>query len=324
MAGHETRSEKAERLATSLRVSRHYRWIGIYDVTPDEVILLGASDGLLPAYPRFSRDVGLTSVAIATGKPVLSNDVTADARYLTAFESTGSELIVPIRDKRNRVVGTLDVESAQRDAFGSGEIENVAEFAASVAPLFTEFIVRIAEPGDAAALAEIYAWSVEHSAASFEEVAPSAEEMGERLRETLQWTPWLAAASGAEVIGYAYASRHRERAAYRWSVDTSVYVHERFRGRGVGSKLYTELFAILERQGFRRAYCGVALPNEASVAVHRAAGFEPVGVYRRVGWKFNAWHDTAWFGRDLPGDEADPPKEPIPFPILRLQYDLER
>lgn len=174
--------------------------------------------------------------------------------------------------------------------------------------------VRTAHPDDAAALAEIYTPFVLGSAISFEEVPPTVEEMRERIRATLEWTPWLCATNRSDVSGFAYASRHRERAAYRWSVDVTAYVHERFRGRGAGRRLYERLFEILERQGFRRAYAGVTLPNDASVALHRALCFEPIGIYRHVGWKLGAWHDVAWFGRAIgANDGAEPPAEPTPF-----------
>jgi L-amino acid N-acyltransferase YncA len=175
-------------------------------------------------------------------------------------------------------------------------------------------MVRVARPGDAASFARIYAPFVEHTATSFEERAPNAAEMRTRIRRTMRCTPWLAATNGGNVVGFAYASKHRERAAYRWAVDTAVYVDERFRGRGVGRRLYDALFEILMRQGFRRAYAGIALPNDPSVALHRAAGFEPIGVYRRVGWKLGQWHDVAWLGRDVdPDDTGGAPSEPIPF-----------
>jgi L-amino acid N-acyltransferase YncA len=186
-------------------------------------------------------------------------------------------------------------------------------------PSPSDFAIRIAHPDDAAAFAEIYGPFTERTPVSFEEEAPSADEMRARVRRTLEWTPWLTATNAGEVAGYAYASKHRDRAAYRWSVDVSAYVHERFRGRGVARRLYEHLFEMLRGQGFRRAYAGIALPNDASVALHRAAGFELVGTYRRVGWKLGAWHDVAWYSRDLgPDDTGAPPAEPIPFSA----YDL--
>jgi len=178
--------------------------------------------------------------------------------------------------------------------------------------------IRVATPDDAACFAAIYAPIVSGTHISFEEQAPNEAEMRERIAATLKWTPWLAAALDDEIAGYAYASRHRERAGYRWSVDVSVYLDPRARGRGIGRALYEKLFALLERQRFRRAYAGITLPNDASVALHRALGFIPIGVYRRVGWKAGAWHDVAWFGRDIgaDGDDRNQPAEPVPFPSI--------
>lgn len=174
--------------------------------------------------------------------------------------------------------------------------------------------IRVATPGDAAAFAAIYSPICTSTHISFEEDPPSVDEMRARIEKTLAWMPWLAAVADGKVLGYAYASRHRERAGYRWSVDVSVFLDESARGRGIGRALYERLFAILEQQRFRRAYAGIALPNDASIALHRALGFEPIATYRRVGWKFDRWYDVAWFGRDI-GDSEDPhkPAEPIPF-----------
>jgi phosphinothricin acetyltransferase len=114
-------------------------------------------------------------------------------------------------------------------------------------------------------------------------------------------------------VGYAYASRHRERAAYQWSVDTTVYVRQGRQRRGVGRALYTALLGVLPLQGYVNAYAGVTLPNPASVGLHTAMGFQPVGTYRRVGWKLGRWHDVAWFQRPLgagPVDDGVPPAPP--------------
>ncbi len=108
-----------------------------------------------------------------------------------------------------------------------------------------------------------------------------------------------------------YASRHRERAAYRWSVDVTAYVREDARGRGVGKRLYTRLFEALSRLGYHQAFAGIALPNAASVALHEAVGFAPLGIYRDVGFKLGAWHDVGWWQRAL--REPGPPVEPIAF-----------
>ncbi|HEX3551128.1 MAG TPA: arsinothricin resistance N-acetyltransferase ArsN1 family B [Candidatus Elarobacter sp.] len=176
--------------------------------------------------------------------------------------------------------------------------------------------VRLAISDDAAAVAAIYRPIVETTTISFEEVAPDEAEMRARIDRTLQTYPWLVAEESGGVLGYAYASRWRERAAYRWSVETTAYVHERARGRGVGSALYEALFRVLDAQGFHRAYAGITLPNDASVALHTAVGFLPAGVFHDAGCKFGRWCDVAWFERPLAAAEIVPPNETIPLPRL--------
>ena len=170
-------------------------------------------------------------------------------------------------------------------------------------------MIRWAIAEDAAAMAAIYAPVVRTTAISFEMDAPTAEEMAARVRATLAYAPWLVCARGEDVLGFAYASRHRERAAYRWSVDASVYVDERARRRGVARGLYTSLFALLRGQGFYAVHAGITLPNAASVGVHESLGFERVGVYRAVGYKLGAWHDVGWWQlvlRERVGTPAPP------------------
>ncbi len=171
---------------------------------------------------------------------------------------------------------------------------------------------------DAQAAAAIYGPAVDASVATFEQVAPDAAEMADRIRRTLSHTPWLVAVSeSGQPIGYAYAAAHRERPGYRWSVDISTYVDQRQLRRGVGRALYDSLLAILRRQRFINAYAGIALPNPASIALHEAIGMRRIGVYQRVGYKFDAWHDVAWYGMRLQ-DPSNPPAEPIPLPELQV------
>ncbi len=177
-------------------------------------------------------------------------------------------------------------------------------------------IVRMADPErDADAVAAIYRPAVEASIATFEVVPPDAAEMSRRMAAILARTPWLVMDDGKAAVGYAYAGPHRERPGYRWSVDISVYVAADLHGRGLGRRLYDELLAILRRQGFVNAYAGIALPNPASVALHEGIGMKLVGVYERVGFKFGAWHDVAWYGMRL-SDPAGVPPEPILLPDL--------
>ena len=170
--------------------------------------------------------------------------------------------------------------------------------------------IRLAADTDAAAIAALYRPIVESTTISFETQAPTDGEMSLRIFDTQRVLPWLACDVNGRLAGYAYASRHRLRAAYQWSVDTSVYVDDVFRRAGVATGLYTSLLAILTAQGYFNAFAGIALPNEASVALHERLGFEPVGIYRNVGFKLGGWHDVGWWQRPLV-----PPHEPAHLPI---------
>lgn len=155
--------------------------------------------------------------------------------------------------------------------------------------------VRLAHAGDAAAIAAIYAPSVTDAAASFELAAPGPDEMAARIAAISPHAPWLVLVRGGEVAGYAYASRHRERPAYQWSVDTSVYVRADQRRTGAGRTLYRVLLALLDVQGFYAAHAGITLPNPASVGLHEAVGFQRIGTEPAVGYKLGAWHDVGWW-----------------------------
>jgi L-amino acid N-acyltransferase YncA len=161
------------------------------------------------------------------------------------------------------------------------------------------FSVRAAHPDDAPALLDIYRPFVEASAVSFETVAPTAAEFAARIAHALKAWQWLVAERSGQCIGYAYGSLHRERPAYRWSVEVSVYVHAGFLRQGVGRALYAPLLSDLAAKGFCNAYAGITLPNAGSEALHRQAGFEPIGVFKAVGHKFGQWHDVAWFHKRL-------------------------
>ena len=160
-------------------------------------------------------------------------------------------------------------------------------------------IIRAATEADAAALLAIYRPFVESTAISFEEAVPSAEEFAARIAKAVAGWQWLVAEHDGQCAGYAYGSSHRDRAAYRWSVEVSAYVHPDHQREGIGRALYRRLLQDLEGKGFCNAYAGIALPNEPSIALHRSAGFERVGVFRSVGRKFGRWHDVAWYQRML-------------------------
>ena len=172
--------------------------------------------------------------------------------------------------------------------------------------------IRVARLEDAAQVLEIYRPNVTDAFISFELEPPTLDEMRERIEKTLPTHPWLVHDEGGRIAGYAYASKHRERAAYQWSADVSCYVRPEARGRGVGKSLYRELLRMLETQGFRNAYAGIALPNDASVKLHESVGFRPIGVYRGVGFKQGAWRDVGWWGCAL-GQSSANPAPPRPF-----------
>lgn len=164
-------------------------------------------------------------------------------------------------------------------------------------------VIRDARPEDAAALLDIYRPFVLDTSVSFELIPPTVAEFEARIASAQTQWAWLVAERGGEVVGYAYASAFRTRAAYRLTVETSAYVHPDHRGRRVAGALYRELFEVLRTKGYCNAYAGIALPNDASIAFHKSMGFTAVGVFHRAGWKFGRWHDVSWWEvrlRDAP------------------------
>lgn len=174
---------------------------------------------------------------------------------------------------------------------------------------------RLASDTDAAAIAAIYAPSVTDRATSFELTPPDTGEMGRRVTAVLEQYPWLVCEGPEGIVGYAYATAHRDRAAYRWSVDASTYISDSAHRQGIARGLYTRLFEILVLQGYRSAYAGITLPNTASFELHKSMGFREVGIYHDVGYKFGKWHDTVWLERALAEHVVDPP-EPVALPAL--------
>lgn len=173
--------------------------------------------------------------------------------------------------------------------------------------------IRLATPEDAEHLLAIYGpFCEEDSPVSFESGAPTLYEMEQRIDKVLARYPWLVYEDEDVIAGYAYASSHGDRAGYRWSVDTSVYIKPEMHRRGIARSLYTSLLAILRLQGYVNAYAGISLPNSPSVALHAATGFQPVGIYRQVGYKGGTWHDVAWMQLQLQPRQS-PPAEPTPL-----------
>jgi L-amino acid N-acyltransferase YncA len=163
---------------------------------------------------------------------------------------------------------------------------------------------------DAAGCLEIYAPYVRDTAVSFEERVPTPGEFLARVQEVTATHPWLVFEEAGRIAGFAYGSQHRARAAYRWAADVTVYVAPSHHRRGAGRRLYEELMRRLRHQGLRVACAGITLPNEASIGLHRTLGFEPVGVYRRIGFKHGAWQDVSWWQLELEPADESPPREP--------------
>lgn len=160
--------------------------------------------------------------------------------------------------------------------------------------------IRDAQPDDAAACAAVYAPYVRDTAVSFELEPPDADAMAERIVAAQCGHAWLVADGTDGIAGYAYGGEFKSRAAYRFTCEVSVYLRPGLGGRGLGRALYDVLLPRLAELGYRQAVAGMTLPNAASEGLHRASGFEPVGVYRSVGWKFERWHDVAFMQRPLP------------------------
>jgi phosphinothricin acetyltransferase len=176
--------------------------------------------------------------------------------------------------------------------------------------------VRLATTDDAAAVADIYGHYVVHSPATFEEVVPSTAEMAQRIDDVLLQFPFFVAVIDDTVAGYAYASPYAVRASYRWSTTVGIYLHHEQRRKGLGRALYAELLPAVRRQGYVRAYAGITMPNEASIGLHEAIGFYPVGTYSAVGYKLGDWRDVGWWEYQLQLALPERPAEPIPFPAL--------
>jgi phosphinothricin acetyltransferase len=173
-------------------------------------------------------------------------------------------------------------------------------------------MIRLANADDAPQVAAIYRPFCLESCVSFETEAPDAAEMAARIERINRRYAWLVDDAGGVVRGYAYASPHRERAAYRWAVEVTAYVHADHRGRGVGRALYSELFGRLREQGLYRAYAGIFVPNPASQAFHESMGFALVGIFRGIGYKLGAWRDVGWWQLDLLPDAGEPREPRLP------------
>ncbi len=181
--------------------------------------------------------------------------------------------------------------------------------------------IRLANESDAAKMLSIYAPIVRETPISFEVEPPSEAEFQQRIRTIAGQMPWLVCEVAGDVLGYAYAASHRMRAAYQWSVESSIYVSAEHRRKRVAKALYASLKEVLRLQGFYNVYAGITLPNPASVALHEAVGFEPVGVYQAIGYKLGKWHDVGWWQLSLQ-QERSPAVHP-PVSLSQVQNSVQ-
>lgn len=164
---------------------------------------------------------------------------------------------------------------------------------------------RMASVADAQELLRIYA-PYTQGTASFEDGPPSLEEFAARVREISSVYPYIVCEEDGQIAGYAYAHLYKERAAYRWNVETTVYVRQGMHRRGVGRALMTRLLALLARQGVRMAYSCITLPNPGSVGLHASLGFSEAGVLTDAGWKNGAWRDVVWMQKRVTQAQSAP------------------
>jgi len=180
-------------------------------------------------------------------------------------------------------------------------------------------LIRLATPDDAAGILSIYAPYIENTSFTFETEVPSVEEFAERIRNYLINWPWLVCETDGKITGYAYATRYRERTAYQWCTESSIYIHDDFQKAGIGKALYTALFEILRQQGVRNVYAVINLPNEKSVAFHENLGFSYFATFEQVGYKLGKWKNVGWW-RLIVNEFGDEPAALVKFSELQRDF----
>ncbi len=172
--------------------------------------------------------------------------------------------------------------------------------------------IRPATPSDAAAMLSIYAPFILNSAVTFETEVPDTEAFADRIRIGIDRFPWLVSEENGSITGYCYAASYRERAAYRWGCEVSIYIRENHRGTGLAHQLYGRLFEILKRLNLLNAYAIITVPNPQSTGFHRKMGFRETGLFKKAGYKHGQWHDVLWMEKNL-SEHISHPAEPIPW-----------
>jgi phosphinothricin acetyltransferase len=180
-------------------------------------------------------------------------------------------------------------------------------------------LIRLATPDDAKGILAIYAPYIRDTSITFETDIPSEVALSERIQTFSQNFPWLVCEINGVIAGYAYGSKHRERVAYQWSVECSVYIHDDFLKAGIATALYTALFVILKQQGFCNVYAVINLPNERSVKLHEKMGFEHFAAYKNVGYKLGKWKNVGWWQLII-NDYTHEPSPPTSFEELNKDF----
>ena len=167
--------------------------------------------------------------------------------------------------------------------------------------------VRFATPDDAADILKIYSEYILTKATTFETEVPTLDQFRHRIEQILIKFPWIVCRINNSLAGYTYASAFKEREAYQWSAECSVYLSHAFMNKGIGKILYKTLFPIIKYQGIRNVFAGIALPNDPSVHMHERLGFKPIAVYENIGYKLGQWHNVGWWKLQLNDYSTEPP-----------------
>lgn len=179
--------------------------------------------------------------------------------------------------------------------------------------------IRLATAADAQGILDIYIPYIENTSITFETETPSIPAFADRIQTYLQNWPWLLCEVDGKIAGYAYGSRYRERTAYQWCIECSVYIHDDYLKGGIASALYTALFEILKKQGYYTIYAVINLPNDRSVAFHEKMGFRHFADYKNVGYKLGKWKTVGWWQLVL-RDYNDDPLPPTKFSDLNKDF----
>lgn len=184
--------------------------------------------------------------------------------------------------------------------------------------MHNNYNIRLITPADADAALAVYAPYVLHTANTFEYEIPSVDDFRTKIKKITAQYPWLVCECDGEIVGYAYGSTHRERAAYQWSPESTVYISDKHHRKGIARILYNTLFALLQQQGYINVFASVLVTNVNSVEFHRAYGFEEIGLFKNIGYKLGEWHTNLWFQYTLQEHVIDPS---VPIPITKLLND---